>query len=88
MNRQITFTVIGGFLGAGKTSLVNRVLAGAGDIRFAVLVNDFGALNIDQSLIESQDSQIMQLSNGCICCSLAGGLVDAMVSLMAYLERL
>jgi len=88
MNRQITFTVIGGFLGAGKTSLVNRVLAGAGDIRFAVLVNDFGALNIDQSLIESQDSQIMQLSNGCICCSLAGGLVDAMVSLMAYRERI
>ncbi|MEX0502996.1 GTP-binding protein [Alphaproteobacteria bacterium LSUCC0719] len=88
MTRQITFTVIGGFLGAGKTSLVNRVLAGAGDVRFAVLVNDFGALNIDQALIESQDSQIMQLSNGCICCSLAGGLVDAMVSLMAYRDRI
>lgn len=88
MDRQITFTVIGGFLGAGKTSLVNRVLAGAGDVRFAVLVNDFGALNIDQSLIESQDSQIMQLSNGCICCSLAGGLVDAMVSLMHYRDSI
>jgi G3E family GTPase len=86
--RQITFTVIGGFLGAGKTSLVNRVLASAGDIRFAVLVNDFGALNIDQELIESQDSQIMQLSNGCICCSLAGGLVDAMVLLMAYRDKI
>lgn len=86
--RQVTFTVIGGFLGAGKTSLVNRVLDSAGDIRFAVLVNDFGALNIDQELIESQDSQIMQLSNGCICCSLAGGLVDAMVSLMAYRDKI
>ena len=88
MDRRITFTVIGGFLGAGKTSLVNRVLAAAGEVRFAVLVNDFGALNIDQSLIESRDSQIMQLSNGCICCSLAGGLVDAMVSLMAYRDRI
>ena len=88
MDRRITFTVIGGFLGAGKTSLVNRVLAGAGEVRFAVLVNDFGALNIDQSLIDSRDSQIMQLSNGCICCSLAGGLVDAMVSLMQYRDRI
>ena len=88
MDRQITFTVIGGFLGAGKTSLVNRVLAGASDVRFAVLVNDFGALNIDQALIKSQDSRIMQLSNGCICCSLAGGLVDAMVSLMQYRDSI
>ena len=88
MDRQITFTVIGGFLGAGKTSLVNRVLAGGGDTRFAVLVNDFGALNIDRSLVESRDERIIQLSNGCICCSLAGGLVDAMVSLMALRERI
>ena len=88
MNHQTTFTVIGGFLGAGKTSLVNRMLAGASDVRFAVLVNDFGALNIDQALIERQDSQIMQLSNGCICCSLAGGLVDAMVSLMQYRDSI
>ena len=88
MDRQITFTVIGGFLGAGKTSFVNRLLANADEIRFAILVNDFGALNIDQSLIASQDSKIMQLSNGCICCSLAGGLVDAMVSLMEWRERI
>ena len=88
MDRRITFTVIGGFLGAGKTSLVNRLLADAGDVRFAVLVNDFGALNIDHDLIESRDSRIMQLSNGCICCSLAGGLVDAMVTLMTYRDRI
>ena len=88
MDQQITFTVIGGFLGAGKTSFVNRLLANTDEIRFAILVNDFGALNIDQSLIASQNSQIMQLSNGCICCSLAGGLVDAMVSLMEWRERI
>ena len=53
MPEQVTFTVIGGFLGAGKTSLLNNVLAQAKDTRFAVLVNDFGALNIDRSLIEA-----------------------------------
>ena len=74
MDQQMTFTVIGGFLGAGKTSLLNDCWRKREDIRFAVLVNDFGALNIDQSLIASADSRIMQLSNGCICCSLAGGL--------------
>ena len=88
MSRQVTFTVIGGFLGAGKTSLLNNVLATARGTRFAVLVNDFGALNIDESLIESADSQIMQLSNGCICCSLAGGLVDTMVTLMRHRESI
>ena len=88
MPRQVTFTVIGGFLGAGKTSLLNRVLTQAAATRFAVLVNDFGALNIDQSLIESADSRIMQLSNGCICCSLAGGLVDTMVTLMQHRDSI
>ena len=88
MSRQVTFTVIGGFLGAGKTSLLNNMLAQASDTRFAVLVNDFGALNIDQSLIKSADSQIMQLSNGCICCSLAGGLVDAMITLMRHRDSI
>ena len=84
----IKFTVVGGFLGAGKTSLVNRILASGGATRFAVMVNDFGALNIDESLITDQAGQIMQLANGCICCSLAGGLVEAMVSLMQYRDQI
>jgi G3E family GTPase len=84
----ITFTVIGGFLGAGKTSLVNRILAAGGERRFAVLVNDFGALNIDEALIVSQTGKIMKLANGCICCSLAGGLIDAMLELMKHRDAL
>lgn len=85
---RIVFTVLGGFLGAGKTTLVNRILAGAGDTRFAVMVNDFGALNIDESLIASTDGQVTQLANGCICCSLSGGLVDAMLDLMRYSDQI
>ena len=60
--QPVTFTVIGGFLGAGKTSLVNRLLANGGARRFAVMVNDFGALNIDESLVTKTDGQVMQLS--------------------------
>ena len=86
--RGITFTVIGGFLGAGKTSLLNRVLGAAGGLRVAVLVNDFGAINIDSALVESAGGPVMQLSNGCICCSLAGGLADAMTAVMAHRENI
>ncbi|MFT5721051.1 MAG: G3E family GTPase [Motiliproteus sp.] len=72
MNRKVPFTVIGGFLGAGKTSLINRLLREA-DRRYAILVNDFGSLNIDQNLIEQHSGETIALANGCICCSLAAG---------------
>ena len=84
----VDFTVIGGFLGTGKTTLLNRILAASQGVRFAVLVNDFGALNIDRALIRHEDSRIMQLANGCICCSLAGGLVDSMVELMRHRDAI
>lgn len=77
------FTVVGGFLGAGKTTLVNRVLAGAAGTRYAVLVNDFGAVNVDAGLIAAHDGQTMALTNGCICCSLSDGFVETMLRLMA-----
>lgn len=70
-------TVIGGYLGAGKTTLVNHVLRTA-DERVAVLVNDFGDVNIDAELIESQDGDTISLANGCICCSLVDGLAAAL----------
>lgn len=73
----ISVTVIGGYLGAGKTTLVNHILRNA-DSRIAVLVNDFGDINIDESLIESNDGDTMSLSNGCICCSLVDGFASAL----------
>jgi G3E family GTPase len=74
---RIPVTVIGGYLGAGKTTLVNHILATA-DERIAVLVNDFGAINIDKDLIVGSDGAAVELANGCICCSLADGLVSAL----------
>ncbi len=74
---EIAVTVIGGYLGAGKTTLVNHILRNA-DERIAVLVNDFGAVNIDESLIATADDHKITLENGCICCSLADGLAVAL----------
>jgi G3E family GTPase len=81
------FTVIGGFLGAGKTTLLNRVLGASRGVRYAVLVNDFGALAIDEALITAHDGQTIALANGCICCSMSDGFITAMLRLMREPER-
>lgn len=70
-------TVLTGFLGAGKTSLLNSLIRGREDLRFAVIVNEFGELGIDGALIEASDDDVIQLSNGCLCCSVRGDLMMA-----------
>lgn len=80
VEQKTAVTVIGGYLGAGKTTLVNHVLRSA-DSRVAVLVNDFGDVNIDADLIKRQDGDTIELANGCICCSLVDGLAAAMNSI-------
>ncbi|MEQ8654528.1 MAG: GTP-binding protein [Kiloniellales bacterium] len=67
--------IVGGFLGAGKTTLVNRLLADAEGRRFVVFVNDFGAINIDLELVETVSEDRIALSNGCVCCSLNADFV-------------
>jgi G3E family GTPase len=70
-------TVVGGFLGAGKTTFLNHILSGGGG-RYAVLVNDFGAVNIDASLVARHDGTTMALTNGCVCCSIGGGFIETL----------
>jgi G3E family GTPase len=77
----IDLTVIGGFLGSGKTTLLNQLLREGGDRRLAVLVNDFGAINIDAELVESRDGEMVRLENGCICCSVGGDFIGALALL-------
>jgi G3E family GTPase len=74
----LPFTVIGGYLGAGKTTLLNHLLAAAGGLRLAVLVNDFGSLNIDAALVRAHAGDTIELANGCLCCSLVSGFADAL----------
>lgn len=78
---RCALTVIGGFLGAGKTTFLNRILATASG-RIAVLVNDFGAVNVDAGLIAEHDGRTLQLTNGCVCCSLADGFIDTLMRVL------
>jgi len=71
MTIKLPFTVMGGYLGAGKTTLLNHVLTNTRGLRIAVLVNDFGRVNIDASLVRSHAGDTINLSNGCMCCSIA-----------------
>ncbi|HZZ02731.1 CobW family GTP-binding protein [Paraburkholderia sp.] len=83
----IPLVVLGGYLGAGKTTLLNHVLSNAGQRRVAVLVNDFGDINIDAALIRERTDDVINLENGCVCCSIGGRLVDALVKISERPER-
>ena len=78
--------LVTGFLGAGKTTLINHVLAHAGGRRIAAVVNDFGAINIDAELIVGADG-VVSLANGCICCSLEGDLLRTLATLLRRTPR-
>ena len=76
-NRGIPVTVIGGYLGAGKTTLVNHLLRHADGRRLAVLVNEFGSIAIDEDLIEAEEDGLISIAGGCICCSFGNDLIGA-----------
>lgn len=81
MSVPVPVTVIGGYLGAGKTTLVNHLLRHAGSLRLAVLVNDFGQLPIDADLIETRGEDVISIAGGCVCCSFGSDLMGALLKL-------
>ena len=83
----IPVTVLTGFLGAGKTTLMNRILNGDHGLRVAVLVNDFGSLNIDAELIVGVESDVISLANGCICCTIRDDLIETTMETINRPER-
>lgn len=80
-------TVIGGYLGAGKTTLVNHLLRHAGGRRLAVLVNDFGELPIDADLIEGADGAVLAIAGGCVCCAYGSDLIEGLEAMAARRPR-
>ncbi len=75
--------IVGGYLGSGKSTLLNRVLGDASLGRAAVVVNDFGSVNVDASLIASADADVLELTNGCICCQATDDTARVMTALAA-----
>ncbi len=76
-------TVLTGYLGAGKTTLLNRILSEDHGRRYAVIVNEFGEVGIDNDLIASADEELFEMNNGCICCTVRGDLIRTVQGLLA-----
>ena len=81
-NGKIPVTVLTGYLGAGKTTLLNRILTEEHGKRYAVIVNEFGEVGIDNDLVVGADEEVFEMNNGCVCCTVRGDLIRVLQGLM------
>src|ERR671923_838594 len=82
MSEKIPVTVLTGYLGAGKTTLLNRILSEPHGKKYAVIVNEFGEIGIDNDLVVGADEEVFEMNNGCICCTVRGDLIRIIDGLM------
>jgi len=83
----VPLTILTGFLGSGKTTLLNRILDGDHGLKVAVLVNDFGSINIDAALVVGVERDVISLANGCVCCTIRDDLVETVMQTIDRPER-
>ena len=86
--RGMPVTIVTGFLGSGKTTLLNQILKNRQDLKVAVLVNEFGDINIDGQLLIDVEDGMVELSNGCICCTINDGLLEAVYNVLERTDRI
>jgi G3E family GTPase len=82
MSDKVPVTVLTGYLGAGKTTLLNRILSEPHGRKYAVIVNEFGEIGIDNDLVVGADEEVFEMNNGCVCCTVRGDLVRIIDGLM------
>jgi G3E family GTPase len=80
-------TVLTGYLGAGKTTLLNRILTEQHGKKYAVIVNEFGQIGIDNDLVVDADEEVFEMNNGCICCTVRGDLIRIIDGLMKRRDK-
>src|SRR6185312_16103786 len=84
---QVPVTVLTGYLGAGKTTLLNRILTEQHGRKYAVVINEFGELGVDNDLVVDTDEEVFEMNNGCICCTVRGDLIRIVGGLMKRRDK-
>jgi G3E family GTPase len=87
MSDLIPVTVLTGYLGAGKTTLLNRILTETHGKKYAVIINEFGELGVDNDLVVDSDEEVFEMNNGCICCTVRGDLIRIVNGLMKRADK-